>query len=267
MRPGLSSFAFGWAVGHRTPPFDERRLISLARRHGLPVIQLGDNLPVHDMDPERRIRLRDAVASARLELELGARGLTRSHLSTYIELSRTLRCRLLRFVIDKGGYRPSASVVVSILKDAVQELRGAGITLALENHDRFPAGALRDIVEAVGSASVGVCLDTANSLGAGEGLTEVTRVLAPVTVNLHLKDVTVRRVPHQMGFVIEGCPLGRGALPLSATIAAVRAAGRCRSAVLEAWTPRAGTLAKTVRREAAWTRQSLAALPRLLDIP
>lgn len=236
----------------------------MARRHGLPIVQIGDNLPVHDMDSRRLTRLRDALASAKVELELGARGLTRSHLSTYIDLSRTLNCRLLRFVIDTKSHRPAASTVVALLKDAVPELRAAGVTLALENHDRFPAIVLRDVVEAVGSASVGICLDTANSFGAGEGLAEVTRVLAPVTVNLHLKDVTIERVPHQMGFTIAGCPLGRGVLPLASTIEAVRAAGRCRSAILEGWTPRAATLAMTVRREASWARQSLAVLPGLV---
>ncbi len=265
MRPGLGSFAFGWAVRHGSPPLDESRLIRIARRHRLQVVQLGDNLPVHEMDAARRSRLRDLVAASALELELGARGLTPSHLSAYIGLCRELRCRLLRFVIDRDRYEPSSMAIVSLLKDAVPELRASGVTLALENHDRFEAETLRDIVDAVGDWSVGVCLDTANSFGAGQGLSHVTRVLAPVTVNLHLKDVTIARAPHQMGFVIAGCPLGRGALPLSATIAAVGAAGRCRSAILEAWTPRAATLAKTVRREAAWARRSLAALPAVLD--
>ena len=41
---------------------------------------------------------------------------------------------------------------------------------------------------------------------------EVTRALAPHTLNLHLKDFTVRRVSHMMGFVVEGTPAGQGML-------------------------------------------------------
>ena len=265
MRPGLSSFAFGWAVRHGRPPLDELCLIGIAKRHALSVVQLGDNLPVHDMSPRRRARMRAALAAAKIDLELGARGLTRAHLVTYLALSEEFGCRLLRFVIDQGGYKPDFRTVVSLLKKAEPDLRAAGVTLGLENHDRFPAALLREIVDVVDSPHVGVCLDTANSLGAGEGLAEVTRVLAPVTVNLHLKDVVISRVRHQMGFVIEGCPLGEGCLPLAESVRAVRAAGRCRTTILEAWSPEDRTLAGTVRREAAWARRSLAAFRTMVE--
>ncbi len=204
------------------------------------------------------------VARGGLTLELGARGLTALRLGGYIELARELDVRLLRFVIDQDAYRPSSAAVIALVRRAVPALERAGLTLALENHDRFPAAVLRSMVDEVASPRVGVCLDTANSLGAGEGLAEVTRLLAPVTVNVHVKDVAIERLPHQMGFSIEGRPLGRGCLPIAATIAAVRAAGRCHSVILEAWTPRGATLAATLRREAAWARRSLAALPNVI---
>ena len=267
MHAGLSSFAFEWAVRHGSPPFGEARLIRIAKSHHLSVVQIGDNLPVHGMGADRRDRLRAALADAKLGLELGARGLTRPHLLTYLALSREFGCRLLRFVIDQGTYEPSPRAIVSLLTKAVPDLRAGDVTLALENHDRFSAAVLRQIIDAVDSPHVGACLDTANSLGAGEGLAEVTRLLAPVTVNLHLKDVIIKRVSHQMGFVIDGCPLGEGCLPLAETVRAVRAAGRCRTAILEAWTPEAETLADTISREAAWARRSLTAFRKLLQGP
>jgi 3-oxoisoapionate decarboxylase len=107
---------------------------------------------------------------------------------------------------------------------------------------------------------VGICLDTANSFGAGEGLDQVAGVLAPVTVNLHVKDVAISRLPHQMGFTIEGRPLGRGQLPIRRAIDLVRAERRCRSVVLEAWVPPVANMAETVRRELAWAEESIVTL-------
>lgn len=259
MRAGVSSFAFGWAVqrharprplpadslAHRPPgagddpPFDERALIAFARRHGVPVVQLGDNVAAHAMTPERLSAFVAAADAAGVEIELGARLLTRAHLDTYLALCGCCRSRLLRFVVDGSGYEPSADLVIGLLKDAAPALESAGVTLAIENHDRWPVAALRGMIEAVGSPAVGACLDTANSLGAGEGLSEVLRELAAVTVNLHVKDVAIIRFPHMMGFTVEGRALGRGQLALREAIARVAAesGGRCRTVVLESWTP------------------------------
>ena len=43
------------------------------------------------------------------------------------------------------------------------EFRAAGIQLAVENHDRFPASVLARLVERLGPDQAGICLDTVNS--------------------------------------------------------------------------------------------------------
>ncbi len=237
MQPGVSSFAFGWAVQHAPSKFTERQLIAFAAGHQARVVQFGDNMPLHALSTQRIRALVSAAAAAQLTIEVGARGLTDAHLATYLPICRIAGARLLRFVVDANGYEPSPDAVVSLLRNALRPLDDAGVTLALENHDRFKAATLRRIVDDVGSRRVGICLDTANSLGAGEGLEHVTSLLAPVTVNLHVKDVLIARLPSQMGFVVEGRPLGRGQLPLFGTLARVFAEGRCESAILENWTP------------------------------
>jgi len=214
------------------------------------------------MSLDRCAALRQAAQAAGLEIELGARGLTEHHLHTYLQLCRELGAPLLRFVADHDDYEPSAADLTALLRNATSELSSAGVTLGLENHDRWPAVVLRQIIDAVAHPAVGVCLDTANSLGAGEGLEHVAALLAPVTVNLHVKDVAITRVPSQMGFIVEGRPLGDGQLPLRRTIDLVRAMGRCQSIVLEAWTPPLPEMAETVRREAAWAEESVLTLKR-----
>ena len=62
---------------------------------------------------------------------------------------------------------PAPARVTALLKEAAPLFDE--LTLGIENHDRFSAGTLRGMIEAVGCDRIGVCLDTANSLGAGEG--------------------------------------------------------------------------------------------------
>jgi sugar phosphate isomerase/epimerase len=268
MRLGVSSYAFGWAVGvaGRQPevPFTERDLLDFARTHGLGVVQIGDHLPLHTFTSARLEELRDAAQTgAVVELEIGARGLTEPHLARYVELARLLRARLLRFVIDGPGYEPTAHDVAALLRVFRPRLEDSGITLGLENHDRFPSRVMREIVEQTDSACVGICLDTANSLGAGEGLAEVLRELAPFTVNLHVKDFAIRRLPHAMGFTVEGRPAGRGLLDVAALRDALAPHGRCRTAILETWTPPESDLTATLAKERAWAEESIAYLKPL----
>jgi sugar phosphate isomerase/epimerase len=263
---GVGSFAFGWAVAHGRPAFDEDALLAFARRHALRVVQLADNLPVHGWPRARLERFTGAAHAAGVSIELGARGLTDSHLARYLDLCRQCGARLLRFVADVEGYEPSAADLTALIRNAGPALAAAGVMLALENHDRFPAAVLRRIVEGAGADNAGICLDTANSLGAGEGLAAVTEVLAPLTVNVHVKDVRIARLPHSMGFVIEGRPLGQGQLAIAETLERVGRHGRCVSVILEAWTPPAATMEETIGRELAGAEASIERLQALVDV-
>ncbi len=264
MRAGVASFAFGWATAHASPPFDEHGLLAFARRHAVPVVQIADNLPVHTWPSERLDRLVAEAGRARVAIELGARGLTDEHLARYVDLCRRCGARLLRFVADSDAYEPAPNQLIDILRNGSPALSAAGVTVALENHDRFPAKSLRHIIEAVASPYVGICLDTANSLGAGEGLREILDTLAPLTVNMHVKDVRIARLPHMMGFTVEGRSLGEGQLPIAEAIAGVRRHSRCGSVILEAWTPPAPTIAETIERERTSAESSIERLKGIL---
>ena len=259
MRLGLSSYTYGWAVGTpgRRPaqPLDELGLLDRCQEHGLKLLQVGDNLPLHALGPARQNRFLDRARDEGVELEVGARRLTVDQVATQVVLARQAGARLIRFVIDDAGYEPTPSDVVVVLRKTLPLLEG--LVLGLENHDRFPARVLRGILESVGSERLGICLDTANSLGAGEGLDTVVRELGPFAVNLHLKDFQVRRVPHLMGFTVEGRPAGSGSLDIPALLSALRPFGRCATAVLELWTPPGPDPEATRVQEAAWARQSL----------
>ena len=259
MKLGLSSYTFGWAVGVRghkpARALDEHGLLDHCRAHGVKLLQIGDNLPLHEFTAERLDHLAERAASDGVQLEVGARRLTLDRVEVYAGLARRVGANLLRFVIDDTDYHPAPEAVSQVLRQALPLLHG--LTLGLENHDRFPAATLRDIINDAGSDRIGVCLDTANSLGAGEGLETVLAMLAPLTVNLHIKDFHIARLPHLMGFTVEGRPAGKGMLDIPELLKQLAPHGRCHTAVLELWTPPEPELPATIAKEADWAGQSL----------
>ena len=113
------------------------------------------------------------------------------------------------------------------------------------------------MIERAGSERIGVCLDTANSLGAGEGIEAVSTILAPFTVNLHIKDFHIERVPSMMGFTVTGRPAGAGFLDVPALLKKLAPLDRRPTAVLELWTPPESDIEATIAREALWAKQSM----------
>jgi 3-oxoisoapionate decarboxylase len=236
-------------------PMDELGLLDRALEHGVKLLQIGDNLPLHTFDLARLDRLASRAASEGVKLEIGARRLTVERCANYATMARRVNAALIRFVVDDSGFHPSPEELTGVLRDCAPLLEG--LTLGIENHDRFPAATLRSIIESAACENIGVCLDTANSLGAGEGIEHVASLLAPLTVNLHIKDFHIERLPHLMGFTVTGRPAGGGSLDVPALLARLAPFQRCHTAILELWTPPEPQLADTIAREAAWAAESL----------
>lgn len=261
MRLGLSSYTYTWAVG--VPGHEPARrmgagdLVRRAADSGLACVQIADNLPLEAMSDRERRDLRTLAQELGVAVEVGARMLTAERLAALVDVAVFFHSPILRFVIDGPSYQPSVDEVVDVVRAALPRLREAGVRLAIENHDRLKASEFRAIVESSDPEWVGICLDSVNSLGAGESVREVVAALAPLTLNLHLKEFTVARVFHKMGFVVEGLPAGRGMLDIPWLLGEIRRHGRCQSAILELWTPPVDTIDATVAREAEWAEESL----------
>ncbi|HEY0551122.1 MAG TPA: TIM barrel protein [Verrucomicrobiae bacterium] len=259
MQLGISSYTFGWAVGVRghepARPLDEHGLLDKCRVHGVKLLQIGDNLPLHTFEAARLDRLAVRASREGIQLEVGARRLTVERVAEYAVIARRLDAKLIRFVIDDADYHPSPTAVTAILRESATLLDG--LTLGIENHDRFPAASLRRMIESAGDNRIGVCLDTANSLGAGEGLDAVLAILGPLTVNLHIKDFHIERMPHLMGFSVSGRPAGSGFLNVPDLLQRLSPFARCHTAVLELWTPPEPNVEQTIAKESSWAGQSL----------
>ena len=144
------------------------------------------------------------------------------------------------------------------------EFERADVCLAIENHDRFSARVLAQIIERIGSGYVGICLDTVNSFGALEGPEVVLEALGPLVVNLHVKDFAIFRVSHSMGFTVEGRPAGQGQLNVPWLVEKLGGLGLDPNAVLELWTPPEETLATTIAKEDTWAISSVNYLRTLI---
>src|SRR5204862_4188011 len=73
-------------------------------------------------------------------------------------------------------------------------------TLAVENHKDFRTDELIDLMKAVSSEHVGVCVDTGNSIALLERPTDTAVALAPWVRACHLKDMGVE--PAADGFLL-----------------------------------------------------------------
>jgi 3-oxoisoapionate decarboxylase len=269
MRLGISSYTYGWAVGTEgNRPADALTawdLIDRATQLGVRVVQLCDNLPAATFDEASAERLTARAAAAGVSLELGTRGCAPEHVRRFCRLARRMASPVLRLVLDTPDDHPSEDEVVRRLRAVADDCAKMGVTLAIENHDRFRSATLARIVREAGLDRVGICLDTVNSFGALEGPEVVVETLGPYVVNLHLKDFAVTRFPHLQGFTVEGRPAGQGMLDIPWLLGRLRAFGRDPSAILELWTPPEPDPAATLRKEAAWARVSVEAVRQWIN--
>lgn len=267
MRLGIGTYAYAWSIGvpGRRParPMTARDLVERAAELGVHVVQICDNLPLHALSEAELDALARLAERHGVQVEVGTRGILPEHLRAYLRLAERFRSPILRVVVDTADHKPSPDEVVERLRPMRSAFETAGVTLAIENHDRFAAAQFRAIVEALGPWA-GICLDTVNSFGALEGPAFVVETLAPRVVNLHVKDFAIARVGHQMGFVIDGRPAGEGRLDVPWLLERLRSAGATGNAILELWPAPEASIEQTVRKEDQWVRRSVAYLRTLI---
>jgi sugar phosphate isomerase/epimerase len=268
MRLGISSFTYSWAVAAPDNPLTLDGLLDKATAHGVRLLQIGDNLPLHarpDAEIDAFVRRAGELG---VMLELGTRGIGLEHLRTYIELAKRIGSRILRVVIDTASHEPSIDETISALRHIMPTFEAAGVYLAIENHDRIPVGGLAAIITGVGSPHARICMDCGNSLGTLEGPAEVLEALGPYAVNVHIKDFDVFRRESNMGFHIEGRACGGGKVDIPRFLARAAdfrpAHGFDYNVILELWTPKQPTLSESIALEAKWAAESVQYLRGLI---
>ncbi|MDD6209342.1 MAG: TIM barrel protein [Bacteroidales bacterium] len=258
---GISSYTYTWAIevpGYPVKkPMTVYKLIERAAELKASVVQYADNLPLDKLSYDEQAALLSFAQEKNINIEVGSRGLTTAKLKQYIEIAENMHSEILRFVIDEPGYQPAINEVIAVIQPFIPSLEEKNIRLVLENHDRLKCSEFIHIIKTCNSPYVGICLDTVNSLGALEGTDEVIRQLLPYTLNLHIKDFTIDRLDHKMGFKVEGRPAGKGKLAIENLFSELSAKGNCKSAILELWTPFDATIEDTIILEDKWAIESM----------
>ena len=268
MKLGISSYTYPWSVGVgdeipavRLTPFD---LLARAQALNVRVLQLADGLDLHTLSHSTLDAILHKAQVMDIALEVGTRATNKEDLLAYIAIAQCLRSPFLRVVMRTTDCLLSAAESVSLINNVLPELERANVILAIETHESVTAKQLRGIIEATSTKWVGVCFDTANSLGCFETAEVVWAELKDYVVNFHAKDVTVNRYGRGLGFIIAGSPAGQGKLDLAGLINAARALPRKVNVILEHWVPAEQTLEETMHKEQRWAVESIAYLRRLI---
>lgn len=268
MKLGLSTYTYTWSIGvpgyPPTRPMTALDILATTQRLGVRVVQVADNLPLDQLSAQDLDAFQTCLNQYDIQVEVGTRGIAPAHLRRYLGLAKRFHSPILRVVVDTPNHHPTPEEVVEILTPFRSEFESAGVILAIENHDRFQTSVLADIVRRLGANWVGICLDTVNSFGALEGPRVVVNTLGPLTVNLHVKDFTIFRASHMMGFTVEGRPAGQGKLDIPWLLGELTQRGREFNAILELWTPPEETLDATIAKEQRWAEESVAYLRGLI---
>lgn len=268
LRIGLSTYALNWAWGIPGYPVEKALrfpdFLELAKQWGYAGVQIADNAPFLQLSGQARKDLWKQAKSLELFVEIGGRGLTGENLERHIAIAAEAGSPILRFVIDGPGFEPGFEEIPGILARAAGKCAERGIVLAIENHDRFRAHQFAVWFEEVDSPWLGLCLDSVNSYGCGEGFRETINTLLPYTVNFHLKDFRIRRQSHTLGAVIEGTAVGDGFLPVKSVIERLNKIGKCRSAIVEHWTAPEESVEATIAKEMDWCQKSIQNLNAIL---
>jgi hypothetical protein len=75
MKLGLGSYAYRWSIGHKdrvpSKPLDCLELLDITSKLGLGVLQIADNMPVHNITKQTLDNLSESAKSQGIDLEIG----------------------------------------------------------------------------------------------------------------------------------------------------------------------------------------------------
>src|SRR5690606_11944513 len=100
MKLGISTYTYGWAVGISPKEYplvglNEQVLLDKTKHHGLHLLQIGDNLPLHTMGEGQMGLFKAKAMELGVQIEVGAKMLTEEILYLYLKLAAKLDSNLL----------------------------------------------------------------------------------------------------------------------------------------------------------------------------
>lgn len=264
MKLGVSTYTWPWAIGIDgylpKKPIGITDVLRKAKNLDVKLVQLADKPHLHKLSDSEISEIKSTADSLGITLEVGTRGIEKGHLLKYLDIAKKLKSKIVRTVVP-GFSKDELSQVKQIIPFYEKD----GVIIALENHDEHGAEDMIDFIENIGSANIGVCLDTLNSLRALESPKTTIEKLAPYAASLHIKDFDIFRMDHKLGFIIEGRPAGKGRLDIEWIIDCVEENKPPPNVILELWTPYSEKVENTIKKEDQWAAESIKYLRQILN--
>ena len=196
-------------------------------------------------------------------LEMGTSRERLEDLVRVIDIAAGMSVDLVRLVVgtythwDMEPADTSVERLVPRVTEACRHAAEQGIRLAIETHTALPVAALAELIDRVDASNLGVVLDTANVVRVGSDLIEATRLLAPLTDMVHVKDLDLSEADFgNPGGWWPCTSLGHGDLDLPGVLAELRSAGFGGLACVELATLPAGSQEdRMVAESIVWLRQ------------
>ena len=170
MTIGLSTYAFLWRSSDRVEnPMTLHDILETTAASGCSLLQICDFAPLDELSRRRAQR----IAAPRRRTS-GSNSSSAPAVSARCICAATwkwppcLGVTLVRSMLNTATERPSEAAAIESLRGAAPQYAERGVTLALETYEQVPSAQLVRIIESVGSAALGVCLDPANCVAALE---------------------------------------------------------------------------------------------------
>ena len=255
---GLGTYAYFWQHSDRVEePLSLVGALEDTRAQDVSLFQICDYAP---LDAMTDAELSDAARAARelgITIELGTKGIVPEHLSRYLRMAEIFEARLIRSMLYGPDSRPSLAEAQVWLRSTIRDFESAGVTLALETYEQVPTADLLGVIDRVGSAQLGICLDPANVVAQLENPKACVEQTAALTKNVHVKDFAFARQPGWVGFTYSGAAMGSGLHDYAHLLATVRPRERGINEIVEHWLPWQDDAQTTIRTEREWTRLTL----------
>jgi sugar phosphate isomerase/epimerase len=204
----------------------------------LDAIFLQDSLDPKAQDPEHWKWVKQRAGELGLHLETGGGGMLPKSAEGVPQAIETLRKNIVRAkamgspiargviasersALPPGPAEKHLETMLGIFKAVRQQALDAGVKIAVEVHKDFQAWEFQQLMDAAGTDSVGIYLDTGNPVFVLEDPLMTVEQLGKYAVTAHLRDSVVYE--HPRGVAVQWVPLGEGVVDFKAVVAKLRA--------------------------------------------
>ena len=118
MKLGLGSYAYRWSIGHKdrvpSEPLDCLELLDITSKLGLGVLQIADNMPVHNITKQTLDNLSESAKSQGIDLEIGLQSFSPETTKEYLQIAERLNAKILRIALDGNDVQTSDDSIANV---------------------------------------------------------------------------------------------------------------------------------------------------------